>query len=559
VQTSAQAGGREALEQAVLGALILDSSALSQLEEQLQASHFSNEIHRSTWRAIVAVHQRDKAVDLVTLTAHMERACPELLKAAGGAAYLAGLAQHSPGASNVRRYAELVRERAGEASAGDEAPPHSEDELALLFTERYGKDRKFVATWSRWLEWDSTRWRTDETLHSFDLARDVCRERAAGLARGAAAMASASTVAAVERLARADRRHAAMSEQFDADPMQLNTPAGTVDLRTGELRPHRREDWCTKRTAAGPENGEPARWLKFLDRVTGGDPALEQYLQRLFGYALTGLTSEHAFFFIHGSGANGKSTFVNTLTQILGEYAVVASAETFIETGADRHPTDLAMLRGARLVTAQEVDEGRRWALARMKALTGGDPVTARFVRADFFTYTPQFKLCISANHRPGLRTIDEAIRRRLHVVPFTVFIPPGERDQALPEALKEEYGRILSWAMEGCAEWQLHGLAQPKVIQEATAAYLTDEDVFQHWLDDACELDKRAQERVKLLYQSYHRWAERAGERLIGTKRFSQALAERGFVRMMFGDGARGFEGLRLKMDLELSGHAPG
>lgn len=536
----------------MLGALILDSSALSQVQEQLQASHFSNEIHRSLFRAIVAVHQRDQAVDLVTLAAHMERASPELLKAAGGTAYLAGLAQNSPGSFNVRRYAELVRERAGEASAGDEAPPHSEDELALLFTERYGKDRKFVATWSRWLEWDSTRWRTDETLHSFDLAREVCRERAAGLARGAAAMASASTVAAVERLARADRRHASTAELFDADPMLLNTPAGTVDLRTGELRPHRREDWCTKRTAAGPENGEPRRWLKFLDRVTGGDPALEQYLQRLFGYALTGLTSEHAFFFIHGSGANGKSTFLNTLTQILGEYAVVASAETFIEVGADRHPTDLAMLRGARLVTAQEVDEGRRWALARVKAMTGGDPVTARFVRADFFTYTPQFKLCISANHRPGLRTIDEAIRRRLHVVPFTVFIPPDERDQELPEALKAEYGRILAWAMEGCAEWQLHGLAQPKAIQEATAAYLTDEDVFGHWLEETCELEATAQEPMKALHASYRAWADRAGERLLGAKRFSQVLAERGLRRVRMSGGARGFAGVRLKMPME-------
>jgi putative DNA primase/helicase len=553
VQTAELAPGH--LEQAVLGALILDSSSLPQVQG-VQATHFANEIHRAIFRAIVAVHERDKRVDLVTLAAHMERACPELLAGAGGVPYLATLAQNSPGSFNVRRYAELMRER-GEASTVGEAPSDSEDELALLFTERFGKDRKFVATWSRWLEWDGTRWRTDETLHSFDLSREVCRERAAGLARGAKSMASAATVAAVERLARADRRHAATSEQFDADPMLLNTPAGTVDLRSGELLEHKRENWCTKRTAAGPENGEPSRWLKFLHRVTGGDSALEQYLQRLCGYTLTGLTTEHAFFFIHGSGANGKSTFLNTWSQILGEYAVVASAETFIETGADRHPTDLAMLRGARLVTAQEVDEGRRWALARMKALTGGDPVTARFVRADFFTYTPQFKLCISANHRPGLRTIDEAIRRRLHVVPFTVFIPPDERDQELPEALKAEFGRILAWAMEGCAEWQLHGLAQPKAIMDATAAYLTDEDVFGHWLEDACELDPQCHEPVNLLHQSYRRWAERAGERLLGSKRFSQALAERGYQRVKMGGGVRGFQGLRLKMSLEMADNA--
>lgn len=434
-------------------------------------------------------------------------------------------------------------------------PKDCDDELALSFTAVYGQDLKYVALWNQWFQWDGTRWAEDDTLNCYDRARNICRARARLMdkERAAGDVASAKTVSAIERLARADRAHAAVTSQFDADPMLLNTPTGTMDLRTGELRPHSRTDWITKRAAVGPSNEGAPKWREFLKRVTGGDRHLEQYLQRIFGYSLTGLTTEHAFFFFYGSGANGKSTYINTMTQILGDYATVASTETFVETTGQQHPTDLAMLRGARLVTAQEIDEGRRWALSKMKHLTGGDPVTARFVRADFFTYVPQFKLCISANHRPGLRAVDEAIKRRLHVVPFTVFIPPSERDPRLVEALKAEWGAILAWAIEGCVEWQMHGLDQPQAVRDATAAYLTDEDVFAHWIDDACDQLPSYQEPIKALYASYRRWAEHAGERVLGSKRFSQALAERGFQRVKMGAGdSRGFGGLRLKLPIE-------
>lgn len=232
----------------------------------------------------------------------------------------------------------------------------------------------------------------------------------------------------------------------------------------------------------------------------------------------------------------------------------MASSETFIETAPGRHPTDLAMLRGARLVMASEIDEGKRWAPARIKELTGGDPITARFMRADFFTYTPQFKLLISANHRPAVRTVDEAIRRRLHVLPFTVVIPPAERDQGLLEALREEWGAILAWGLEGCAKWQLHGLDAPEAVRAATVEYLAVEDIFGHWLEDECELDKRAQESAAALHAAYQRWAERAGERFLGSKRFSQALAERGLERIKTRAGARGFAGIRLRLGLESS-----
>ena len=197
----------------------------------------------------------------------------------------------------------------------------------------------------------------------------------------------------------------------------------TVELRTGTVRPPRREDYCTKSGAVAP-GGDCPMWLKFLAVVTDGNEKLQQYLQRVAGYCLTGSTREHAMFFLHGTGANGKGVFISTLTGIWGDYAAVAPMETFIESHSDRHPTELAKLRGARLVVAQETEQNRRWAESKIKSLTGGDKITARFMRQDFFEYTPQFKLMIAGNHKPSLRGVDEAIRRRIHLVPFAVTIP---------------------------------------------------------------------------------------------------------------------------------------
>jgi putative DNA primase/helicase len=238
----------------------------------------------------------------------------------------------------------------------------------------------------------------------------------------------------------------------------LNTPDGVIDLRTGDVRPHDPLDYMTKIAAVAPRGGCPL-FLKFLDRITHGDAELIAYLRRVFGYALTGDVSEHALFFGHGTGANGKSVLLSTMAGMMGDYHKTAPIETFTATDSDRHPTDLAMLRGARLVTATETEEGRRWAESRIKTLTGGDPVAARFMRQDFFEYWPQFKLVIAGNHKPGLRSVDEAIRRRFHLIPFAVTIPPEERDAELAEKLKAERPGILQWLVEGCLEWQIEGL----------------------------------------------------------------------------------------------------
>ena len=247
-------------------------------------------------------------------------------------------------------------------------------------------------------------WRSDGTLLGLDLAREICREAAARCTNKpgslAKALGSAQTVAAVERLARADRRLAATTDQWDADPWLLNTPGGVVMLKTGQMRRHRPSDYMTKITAVAP-GGDCPLWLRFLGRITAGDKALEAFLQRMAGYALTGDVSEHALFFGHGTGANGKSVFVETLAGILGDYHRTSPIETFVVSHSDRHPTELAALQGARLVTAIETEEGRRWAESRIKALTGGDKIAAPSScgRGTFSSSHSQFKLLICGNH----------------------------------------------------------------------------------------------------------------------------------------------------------------
>jgi putative DNA primase/helicase len=385
-------------------------------------------------------------------------------------------------------------------------------------------------------------------------ARQLCRQKAAEIlaknrksAGLAGHVAGARTVAAIVNLARADSRHVTALDDWDADPWVLNTPGGIIDLRSGALRPHDRTALCSKMTAVAPAQAKCPRWRRFLDEVTAGDEGLQRFLQRVAGYGLTGSTREHALFFLYGTGTNGKGTFLNTLPAIMGDYTKVAAMETFTESNNDRHPTELAMLMNARLVAAQETEEGRRWAASRIKALTGGDPITARFMRQDFFTYLPQFKLLIAGNHKPELHSVDEAMRRRFHLLPFTVCIPPEQRDPNLFDKLEEEWPAILAWALEGCLEWQAEGLSPPAPVIEATAEYFDDEDSFGRWLDDCCARDQMAHETTDDLYTSWSKWAQRGGLNAGTKKRVVMMLKQRGYKHRRAHGGARGFDGIRL------------
>jgi putative DNA primase/helicase len=273
----------------------------------------------------------------------------------------------------------------------------------------------------------------------FDLARKICRENYV------AAPLRARVVAGVEQMARSDRRVAAVDDQWDANPWVFNTPDGTIDLFTGEARAHRETDYITKISGAGPSNDDCPMFMEFLETIFAKDEELIAYLQKLLGYVLTGTTTEHAMLFFYGTGANGRSVLLSTIAGILGDYHRVAPMETFTSSGLPRHPTDLAGLMGARLVTATETEEGRHWAEAKIKALTGGEKITARFMRQDYFDYVPTFKLIVAGNHKPALHSVDEAIRRRLHVIPFDVTIPKENRDPSLAGKLKTEWPAILA------------------------------------------------------------------------------------------------------------------
>jgi putative DNA primase/helicase len=429
----------------------------------------------------------------------------------------------------------------------------SDDALALAFTLQYGKDWKYVAAWGQWLVWTGPRWQPETTLRASDLIRGLCRRFALSCdsARMASRLASSGTVTGVERLARADRRHAANTDVWDAEPWRLNTANGIVDLRTGTLSAHARDDHMTKVAQANwPVSRASAcpTWHQFLIECTGGDAALQAYLQRICGYCLTGSTQEHALFFLYGTGANGKSVFVNTLCAILADYATNAPMTMFMETRSDSHPTDLASLRGARLVASVETEQGRRWNESKIKALTGGDKVSARFMRQDFFQYTPQFKLLIAGNHKPSIRNLDEAMRRRLQLIPFTVTVPPERRDKQLEQKIWQERDAVLAWMVEGCQAWQRIGLSPPNMVREATDEYFESEDAMGRWLTERCLLGTTAKSLTCELFADWKEWAETNGEFQGSQRRFSDALLTRRIDKWRNNVGARGFSGIGLK-----------
>lgn len=439
-----------------------------------------------------------------------------------------------------------------ETLAPDELLPveFSDDALTAKFATAHGDKFRYVAKWGQWFRYDGKRWLEDETIAIFDLVRKECRKVAANSGsnsgKNAQALSSGKTVAAVERMARADRAFAATTSQWDSDQWALNTPAGVVNLRSGLTRAHRPEDYHSKMTAVAP-GGDCPIFREFLEQITAGDSDLQAFMQRLFGYSLTGVTREQMLAFFYGKGANGKSVLLGTIANILGDYSTAAPIETFTASNFDRHPTELAGLRGARLVTATETDEGRQWAEARIKALTGGDKITARFMRQDFFEFTPQFKLVIAGNHLPGLRAVDEAIRRRFHLVPFTVTIPPEQRDPNLSERLKAEWPGILRWVIDGCLSWQDNGLAPPEAVTKATAHYLEAEDAMAQWIAERCLTDEPdAWESSSTLFADWQEWARRAGEPARTQKRFSNDLENRGFTSERRRTG-RGFQRIRL------------
>jgi putative DNA primase/helicase len=382
----------------------------------------------------------------------------------------------------------------------------------------------------------------EETLHAYHLARVLCRK---------AEDAKNKTVAAVVSLARTDRRQAATPAQWDANSWLLGTPKGTVDLRTGKLSAPRPADYITKIVSVVPSEDPPRdscpRWLTFINRVTKGDEKLQDYLQRVCGYSLTGDVSEDAIFFAYGKGQNGKTVFLNTVSRIAMNYHETASMDMFVVSKFERHPTDLAQLRAARLVTAVETEEGKRWDEAKLKYMSGREPITARYMRQDPFTYSPQFKLLFAGNHKPAIRNVDKAIARRMNLIPFLVTIPDDEVDKGLEEKLVEEHAGILRWMIDGCLDWQKQKLNPPKSVTGATTEYLESQDVMQSFFDDACVIEKTEFDTFEHLWLGFVDWCEHCRE-YIGTKKaFGQKLKDKEFQTIQMGrDRALTYLGIR-------------
>jgi putative DNA primase/helicase len=419
----------------------------------------------------------------------------------------------------------------------------SDDALALIFVATYGLFLRYVAEWGKWLAWRGTFWEVERTLATVDLVRTTCRGAGVRKWRG---------VKAVEEMARTDRRVAMTADGWDQDPFLLNTPSGEVDLKTGEIRPNDPGSYCRKIAGCAPaEPGTPCPlWLDFLAVIFRRDPDLIAYVQRLCGYSLTGSIKEHALFFWHGRGGNGKSVFVSTLAGIMGTYHETACIETFTAQAFQGHSTDLASLHGARLVTAIETEEGRSWAESKIAALTGGDRVKARFMRQDFFTFQPIMKLLIVGNHKPRLRAVTDAMRRRFQMSPFEVKIEKPDKD--LTVKLKAEWPAILRWFLDGSLEWQRQGLNPPKaVIETGTARYLEMEDSMGLWIDECCE--QGAQDGPSAsLFNSWRKWCENANEKPGSRKDFAKSMEQRGFslTRIWIPqqkDRIRGYRGIRV------------
>jgi P4 family phage/plasmid primase-like protien len=432
----------------------------------------------------------------------------------------------------------------------------SHDALAQRLGIAYFNEcARFIPGSNRWYFWDSKRWKSDDTLRHLSKVRDFLRAEAKGLTKqasqeakgmkeGAAAslmswakteartLRSRATISAVASLVQANWGIAMAQADFDLDPLLLATPKGTVDLRTGSLMPARQEDMITKLTFCGPAKpgSSPKLWLRFLHQIFDGNQEVIDFMQRAAGYALTGLTDEHKLLFLHGSGRNGKSVFLNTLNLLLGDYARSASSSLLLVSGQNQHPTALAGLQGARLVIASEIPKNATWNEAMIKDITGGEALSARYMRGDFFEFKPQMTLMIAGNDKPRLNGVDKAMRARIVLVPFEVFIPPEDRDPFLTMKLEAEGPEILRWAIEGALEWQKRGLDVPEAIKKASLAYLDDEDVLQSFLDEETISSSSNCVKTQDLYDRYRGWCQQQGIQAEKRKYFTNDLKARGF-----------------------------
>jgi putative DNA primase/helicase len=407
----------------------------------------------------------------------------------------------------------------------------------------------------KWYIWVGTHWRRDKKKQAYHAAYKLASKLAASTdeAKIIIVASKAAFASGVEKLAQSSPLLAVTSEIWDAGAMLLGTPDGTLDLKTGTIRPAQRADLITKQTAVGPaETPDCPLWLAFLEQASGGDQAYVRFLRQWFGYCLTGITTEQCLLFLHGDGGNGKGVMLHTIANIMGDYAKAAAMDTFIEAKGERHSTDLASLKGARLVTSAETEEGRAWSEVRVNQLTGGDKISARFMRQDFFEFDTVCKITVSGNHQPDLRNLNDAAKRRVNMGPCTH--KPKVVDKDLETKLRAEWPAILRWQIDGGLDWQQNGLIRPPIVTASTAEYFSSQDLLAQWLDEKCErLDQDgipAKDTVHSLFSSYQNYLKARGEDPGSSKKFGATMRNRGFKPLLneLGIRGRGFQGIRVR-----------
>lgn len=431
---------------------------------------------------------------------------------------------------------------------------------AERWCELHGERFRWHAGRQCWMVWDGVRWSVDDGAEALRTTKDVGvswlhREAPTADPQFMAACIvhakrseSAGARRAMLQLAAAEEGMSVATSAWDADPWLLNCSNGVLDLRDGKLLKHHAPRMMSKLAPTSYDADAAApRFARFLEQALP-DVGVRDFVQRLIGYSLTGVVREHVLPVFYGSGGNGKGTLVNTLGAILGDYARAVPADLLMrKTGGDQHPTERATLLGLRLAFASETEAGRQLAESTVKGLTGGDPISARFMRQDFFEFLPSHKLILSTNHRPQIKGSDAGIWRRVRLVPWET--APSSPDTTLGEALTREGPGILRWAVEGCLAWQRDGLGSAGKIDAATAAYRHEQDVLAAFLTDCTTSTPDAQTPSPELFAAYRAWCEDGGEYAWRQRTFVQALEERGLQRLKTG-GRMVWRGLGLLAD---------
>jgi putative DNA primase/helicase len=409
----------------------------------------------------------------------------------------------------------------------------------------HGNDIRFCHHWGDWLSWDGTRWRLDESGEIVRRAKSVVDamwaevpataevERTA-LAKHVITSSRSDRISAMVKLAQSEPGVPVSPNDLDQNLWLLNCPNGTVDLQTGELGPHRREDLLTKCTAARFNlDAQSHVWDRFLESVFDGKDDLIQFVQRFFGYALCGAVLEHVLAVFHGRGANGKSTLLEAYMHALGpDYSTKGAPDLLLVKHGDVHPTERADLFGKRFIAAVESEDGRRLNESLVKELTGGDTVKARRMREDFWSFRPTLKIALCTNHRPTVRGTDHGIWRRIRLVPFNQVFGADRQDLRMPDKLRAEAEGILAWAVRGCVEWQREGLGTAEAVTNATERYKTEQDVIGGFFTDRCVFEPTATVRARDLRNAYETWAADAGQSVLNPNRFAREITNRGAER---------------------------